>query len=89
MMDFLFGIHGCQYNGVNHILLELKKFLFYDWKPDICVDELCAKFRLRIIKIIIKEKNIYLVSNRIHEFYTKWEHFKYIYDFRGPDVQII
>ena len=89
MTDYLFGIHGCQFDGVNHVLLELKKFLFYDWKIDVSVDDLCANFVLLIIKIIIKEKKIYQTSNNINRFYSKWEKFKHIYDFRGPDIQII
>ena len=89
MMDFFFGIPGIEYDGVNQVLIELKKFIFYDWKAEVCVDELCARFTLKIIKLIVKEKTIFLSSKKIDRFNTKWENFKYIYDFRGPDIHII
>ena len=89
MIDYLFGVQGRENDGLNHILLELKKFIFYDWNPEYSIESLCELFIIRIIKLIIKEKNIYLKNNNTDLFFMKWNDFKFIYDFRGPDKLII
>ena len=87
MVPYFFGFKDEV--GLNHILLELKKFFFYDWKESIGVVTFCELFKTRIMKIIIKEKHL-ISSVKMHEnFVSKWKNYKGFYDFLGPDRQII
>ena len=86
LKDYMFGFSNNQ--GLNHALLELKKLIFYTWDPNIEIDAFLDLFIDKIRKLIIKEKQC-VVSNKLYEqFNTKWEKFKIIYDFNGPDLQI-
>ena len=79
---------GLRKEGINHILLELKKHIFYNWCAEIGVDAFCEQLKSKVKTIIIKEKAIALNNNRLTLFSEKWEQFTAIYDFRGPDMQI-
>ena len=78
-----------QNNGVNHVLLELKKKLFYSQLENSNPVLFCEEFKNDIINIIIKEKEIAIRNGYVINFYKKWEKFIHLYDFRGPDVLII
>ena len=86
--NYLFGFMGLRKEGINHILLELKKHIFYNWCAEIGVDAFCEQLKSKVKTIIIKEKAIALNNNRLTLFSEKWEQFTAIYDFRGPDMQI-
>ena len=87
LIQYLFGISGSKYLGLNHVLLELKKTIFYSWDSNIENNAFCQQVKNNIKKIIIKEKSIMLKNNQYEEFDTKWDKFVSIYDFRGPDLQ--
>ena len=53
MIPYLFGFEDNQ--GLNHILIELKKELFYIWNVNIEVDTVSEQFLAKIKKIIRKE----------------------------------
>ena len=89
MLDFLFGIPGQSNKGVNHVLLELKKKLFYSLLTDSNPLIFSEEFKNDIIYIMIKEKEIAIKKGCVLDFYAKWENLIYIYDFRGPDLIII
>ena len=87
MVEYLFGKEGDEHLAMNHILLELKKTIFYS---DINVLRSCAFKELffhRIRALVIKEKTISLSKNTFGNFEKKWKHYTSIYDFRGPDLQ--
>ena len=87
LIQYLFGISGSKYLGLNHVLLELKKAIFYSWDSNIENNAFCQQVNNNIKKIIFKEKSIMLKNNQYEEFDTKWDKFVSIYDFRGPDLQ--
>ena len=85
----IFGIYTnlARNKGLNHFLLELKKFIFYtvrhDWESP--ADLLFSRFLSKIKFLIIKEKYISKLRGKYEAFTEKWEQFTPIYDFRGPD----
>ena len=87
--NYLFGFTGVNREGINHILLELKKHFFYNWKVEIGVRAFCELFQSKVRSLIIKEKIIAQKNNQLPSFYGKWGKYIAIYDFRGPDMQII
>ena len=89
MKNYLFGFHGHQYVGLNHILLELKKYIFYNWEENVRVNTFFERFERKIMHLIVKEKHIAIGSADFETFCQKWEYFIEFYDFRGPDCQII
>ena len=89
MVDYLFGKQGGNYLGLNHALLELKKFIFYSTTEDLMSPTCCERFLVKLRSLIIKEKRLFSENNKFENFCSKWEHFTAIYDFRGPDVQNI
>ena len=44
---------------------------------------------MSLAKIIVKEKQIMMASNKFEDFCSKWQDFTAIYDYLGPDYQII
>ena len=64
---------------------NLKKFIFYNWKENVSVVALFEGFKEKIKK----EKQIALSRSNFESFEEKWQKFCDIYDFRGPDCQII
>jgi hypothetical protein len=86
--NYLFGFMGLKKEGINQILLELKKLIFYNWCAEIGVDAFCEQLKSKVKSTMIKEKSIALSYNRLAFFNEKWEDYTAIYDFRGPDIQI-
>ena len=62
--NYLFGFMGLKKEGINHILLELKKLIFYNWCAKIGVDAFCEQLKSKVKTIMIKEKSIALSYNR-------------------------
>ena len=87
MIPYLFGFLNNK--GLNHILIELKKELFYYWDVNVEVDTFCERFLAKIRKLMVKEKHIMLANNEFDKYLEKWNQFREIYDFLGPDCQII
>ena len=87
MVPYLFGFRNNA--GLNHILIEFKKELFYNWNENIGVETFCERFKVKIRKIMVTEKQIMLSKNQFDRYFEKWEKFIEIYDFLGPDCQII
>ena len=79
---YLFGFGSSEYCALNHILLELKKHVFYNWSEDIGVEAFCEQFVKTLKSIIIKEKTIAVYSDTYSSFDEKWKHFISIYDYR-------
>ena len=75
--------------GLNHVLLEFKKHLFYNWHQDTSPALFCEQVLNIVRKLIIKEKQIFIAENKLPEFSSKWKKFSDIYDFYGPDLQIV
>ena len=88
--DIIFGRYEnlLQNKGLNHFLLELKKFIFYNVQKDYrSPPELLLRRLLSRIKLlIIKEKQIAIFAKRLDSFEEKWAPFcDTIYNFYGPD----
>ena len=86
--NYLFGFIGSNREGINHVLLELKKYIFYSWKTEIGVNAFCEHLYRKLRYLIIKEKNIAQQNDNVQSFYKKWENYTTIYDFRGTDIQM-
>ena len=82
-------IFGCKSMGLNQIFLELKKEVFYNKNLNACLVSFGEQFVAKIRKIIVKEKQIMMANNKFEDFCTKWQDFTAIYDYLGPDYQII
>ena len=89
MIEYLFGKQGSKYLALNQILLELKKAIFYSTTEELNSPAFCGRFFTKLRSLIIKEKRISSENNKLDVFFSKWDHFTAIYDFRGPDVQNI
>ena len=89
MTNYLFGFQGTELQGLNHVLLEFKKHIFYSWEEDVLVSSFFEEFRRKIQHLIIKEKQIAINSDNFAAFSTKWENYTAFYDFFGPDCQIM
>ena len=57
---------------LNHILIELKKELFYNWIVNIGVDTFCERFLAKIRKLMVKEKHIMLSKKLFDKYSEKW-----------------
>ena len=87
IVEYIFGFKTNM--ALNHILLEFKKEAFYNFDTNIGVNTFCERIISKILRIIIKEKNC-VNSKKMYElFVKKWENLTFIYDFRGPDLNII
>ena len=88
MVEYLLGFSGMKNIGLNHVLLELKKSVFYSWNSNIDSDAFCDQVKCNIKRIMVKEKLIMIKNNKYEDFNVKWNDFVQIYDFRGPDIQL-
>lgn len=89
MIEYMFGKQGEKYLALNHILLELKKTIFYSSTVDLNSPSFCEQFYNKIRSLIIKEKRIFCEKNKFENFCERWGNFLTIYDFRGPDVDSV
>ena len=88
MHEYLFGIEGNSWVGLNQYLLEAKMFIFYSWKPDEHIDISLKRFHCQVRRVIKTEKFIMSSQNKDRDRFTdKWEHFGNIYQIFGPDEQ--
>ena len=87
LVEYIFGFRSNL--ALNHIFIEFKKEVFYNFDENIGVEAFCERIIHKIRKIIIKEKSC-IKSNKMYDQFTKkWDKFIYIYDFRGPDLNIV
>ena len=83
-------IFGFKVNmGLNHILLELKKEIFYNWNGNVGVVTFCERFITKMRNIMVKEKQIMISKDLFEDYFDEWKEFMEIYDFLGPDCQIV
>ena len=71
--------------GLNSILLEVKKFIFYSYDPDKSIDIQISMLESRLRRLIILEKKYYSAIDKWDHFFDKWEIFSAIYMTYGPD----
>ena len=72
MRKYLFGFQGNNFLGLNHVLLELKEFIFYYIEENERVEQLLERFTRRIMHLIIKEKMIALGADKFKAFKIKF-----------------
>ena len=89
VIEYLFGKIGPEHIGLNHILLELKKCIFYSKAEFISSPLFLNIFLFKVQNLIIKEKLVSLRNSKYDVFCNKWQNFTKIYDFRGPDPFIV
>ena len=93
LVDYIFGYNKSVKfaDGLNHCLLELKIFIFYNsvnWGEENI--QLTLKRFIRLLsRLMIKEKLLSIRNNKYELFIEKWDSFSGIYDFRGPDFEMI
>ena len=87
MITYIFGFPSNM--ALNQILLELKKELFYNYSENVNIAAFLLNFKTKIMHLIIKEKRIALLNDSFESFADKWKDFSDIYDFMGPDCQIM
>ena len=85
LVEYLFGKVGNDYLALNHVILELKKCIFYSDLIQLSCPGFIEMFMGKIRTLIIKEKIMYQRKNSYLKFEEKWTDYIYIYDFRGPD----
>ena len=74
--------------AINHIVLELKKELFYNWDSNVDVGIFLERFVAKIRKIEIKEKQCIKTDKMFNQYSKKWGEFSVIYDFHVPHPSI-
>ena len=82
-MQFICGVKNN--TALNHILIELKKELFYNWDGQVGCEMFLERFVAKVRKKMILEKACIKSNYMFDQFSKKWENFIHIYDFRGPD----
>ena len=53
------------------------------------LDTFCEHLERKIKRIMIKEKTIMIENGQFDEYDVKWKKFKIIYNYLGPDIQIV
>ena len=87
IIEYIFGVKSNE--ALNHIFLEFKKEVFYNFDENVGVGAFCERIIDKIRKIMLKEKHC-IKSVKMYDQYTKkWEKFITIYDFRGPDQNVV
>ena len=87
LVEYIFGFKTNV--ALNHILLQFKKEVFYNFDKNVGVDTFCERVISKIRRNMIKEKNCVKSDQMYENYIKKWDNFKSIYDFRGPDLSII
>ena len=80
---------GTKSKGLNLILLELKKEIFYNKDLNLSTAAFCDYFLGKIRRLMIKEKHIMICNDNFEYYDTKWKEFTSVYDYHGPDYQTI
>ena len=84
-LDYLHGIYGRGFEGLNSALLELKKFIFYNFSSEKSMNLQFSIFLSRLRRIILCDKRYYVSNNKSSLFYEKWRDFSPVYQIYGPD----
>ena len=87
IVPYIFGFKNNP--ALNHIFLELKKEIFYNFDKNISVSNFFDSFLQKIRNIMIKEKQSLKNQEMLNKYAVKWGNFTEIYDFRGPDQSIV
>ena len=70
-VEYLLGFQGKKFDGLNCALLELKKFIFYNFSSQKSLSLQFTLYLNRLRRIIILDKKYYLENNKIELFYEK------------------
>ena len=73
---YIFGVKDNL--GLNHIILELKKEVFYNWCAGVGEVTFCERFISKMRRIMIKEKQIMLEKDNFEKYFEKWNEFIYL-----------
>ena len=84
--QYIFGFKNNA--ALNHIIIELKKEIFYNWANYADLEIFLERFVAKVRKIMIVEKECIKSDQNFNQYCKKWEKFTDIYDFRGPDPSI-
>ena len=87
MKEYLFGIENQV--GINHFWMEVKMYIFYNWKVELSTNSNINGLVSKIRRLIILEKNMSKSDISFDMFADKWKYFTDIYDFRGPDNAVL
>ena len=85
LVEYLFGKIGKDHLALNHIILELKKTIFYSNRTQLSCPGFVELFLCKIRALMIKEKIMFQKRGGYSTFEEKWKDYVFIYDFRGPD----
>ena len=83
--DYLLGIQAQKYQGLNCALLELKRYIFYNFSVERNLGLHFKIYENRLRRIILCDKRYHLRMNKYTIFYEKWKNFSPIYQIYGPD----
>merc|ERR1711954_24030 len=83
--DYIFGIQSTNKAALNSVLIELKRYIFYDWSENTSIRSKCKVLKNRTRRIMLLEKRYYFSLGKYDDFFTKWRDFTSIYDIFGPD----
>ena len=86
-LQFIFGVKNK--TALNYILLELKKYIFYNWDNEVGLDRFLEIFLAKVRKNMILEKMCIKSNTMFDQYSKKWDNFVLIYDFRGPDPKYL
>ena len=71
MREYLFGLNEANNEGINHILIELKMFLFYTFDYNDTVEQATKRFFGIVRRDITKEKSLAHNSTKYDSFVEK------------------
>ena len=83
--DYILGVPRKTKEALNCILIEIKRYIFYEWANDISDSIKLRILKSKLRRIILLEKRHFHEKNDINGFYEKWKDFTPIYDMFGPD----
>ena len=87
LKQYLFGFKSNA--ALNQILLEFKKEVFYNFDGNLGLVIFFERIIDKIRRIMIKEKTCIKSDQMYDQYIKKWDNFTSIYDFRGPDLNIV
>ena len=84
-LEYILGFVDKDKEGLNCALLELKRFVFYNFDEPKNHESQFNIFKSRLRRTILLDKKFYCSKNNHDFFYKKWELFCPIYMIHGPD----
>ena len=84
-INYFLGFQGNQYEGLNCALIELKKYIFYNFDKDKSIKINFRLYKSRLRRVILCDKRYHFSCDKIDHFYKKWSKFSSVYQIYGPD----